>query len=190
MRPLPFAFPALALLAAGCTDPAPPAAEKPTAVAEASAGGTATAKATADGATANGATADGAFSTSWSAADLPAFAPLYPGAKVTTQVAKAAGDGTRGGMVVLRTDDPVAKVIAFYDAKAKEAGLKASMMVNDEEGAVRIFGDNDGTSGRGALIAIGKSDEGKGTEIVITAGDSKIRHEMEKKMPRPVMRLQ
>lgn len=104
---------------------------------------------------------------------LPAFAPAYPGARVTTRIGDSAlPDGTaKGSVVIFSTPDPVAKVAAFYDAKAKELGLKAGMIVNDEDSAVRIFGTGDkDDKAEGALIAISKADDGKGSEIVITAG--------------------
>ena len=43
---------------------------------------------------------------------LPSFAPAYPGATVKTQLADVNREGARGGMWVLETSDPVAKVAA------------------------------------------------------------------------------
>jgi hypothetical protein len=99
--------------------------------------------------------------------DLPRFAPAYPGAAVVTQIASASsGEGGKGVMVVLRTADPVDKVAAFYDARARQAGVAASMIANDGDSAVRIYGD--GESRQGAMVAISRGDEG--TEIAITSG--------------------
>ena len=109
--------------------------------------------------------------------ELPAFAPAYPGARLVTRVS----DGNRGrggGLMVFRTEDSVEKVAAFYDARAKELGVKAGMVVNEADSAVRIFAGRDGKDkAGGALIAISRSDEGAGTEIVITSGmaDAQIR---------------
>lgn len=111
-------------------------------------------------------------------AELPAFAPLYPGASVKTQVADVAGpkaDGAKGGMWLLETSDPVEKVAAFYDEQAKKAGVKPGMFVNETDSAVRIFGSDgkgNGNKAEGALIAISKDEEDGLTKIVITAGSA------------------
>lgn len=102
--------------------------------------------------------------------DLPAFAPAYPGARLTTRIG-AGGEGKGPGtLLVFETSDAVDKVSAFYDARAKEAGAKASMQVTEVDSSVRIYGGGpDGKAG-GAMIAISRSEEGPGSEIVITAG--------------------
>ncbi|WP_199553673.1 hypothetical protein [Sandaracinobacteroides hominis] len=131
-------------------------------------------------------------------AQLPAFAPAYPGATVKTQIGDTASpDGkAKGSLVIFSTADPIAKVAAFYDAKAKELGLKAGMVVNDNDSAVRIFGTgNSGDKTEGALIAISKSDDGKSTEIVITSGaaEKEVKQwerQDWKSAPRPMPRLQ
>lgn len=103
---------------------------------------------------------------------LPSFAPIYPGASVKTQLADASGKGANGGMWVLETSDPVAKVAAFYDEQAKKAGVKPGVFVNEKDSAVRIFGNESGATGKaeGALIAISYDEADKLTKIVITAG--------------------
>jgi hypothetical protein len=128
--------------------------------------------------------------------DLPAFAPVYPGAVIKTQISDVVGGGDKGKglLLVMQTADPVAKVAAFYDAKAKEAGVTPGMFVNDADSAVRIIGSADGKA-EGALIAISKSDEGAGTEIVITSGIAREQVETWEKddfksVPRPLPRLQ
>lgn len=130
---------------------------------------------------------------------LPAFAPAYPGATVKTEINGLNGpDGPAKGMLlVLLTADPVAKVAAFYDQRAKAAGVAPGMQVNEADSAVRIFGKGPeaGRSAQGALIAISKSDEGPGTEIVITSGIAREQVETWEKddfrnVPRPLPRLQ
>ncbi len=104
-------------------------------------------------------------------ASLPAFAPAYPGASVKTQLSGIESeDSGKGQLVVFNTSDPVAKVAAFYDAQAKENGAKAAMVVNEADSAVRIFGGESRDEKAGALIAISKSEDGSGTDIVITSG--------------------
>ena len=102
--------------------------------------------------------------------DLPAFAPAYPGARLTTRIAgPGLGDGD-GGVMVFETGDQVEKVSAFYDARAREAGARATVEVTEADSAVRIYGGGaDGKAG-GAMVAISKADDGSGTEIVITSG--------------------
>ena len=106
---------------------------------------------------------------------LPAFAPAYPGARLRTQLSDGNSDGKnggKGGLVVFETADPIEKVAAFYDARAKEHGMKAAMVVNEPDSAVRIFSGKSGKDGRagGALVAISRSKTGDNTDIVITAG--------------------
>lgn len=102
--------------------------------------------------------------------DLPAFAPAYPGARLTTRIGGSSEGKGPAALLVFQTGDEVEKVSAFYDARAKEAGAKASMEVTEVDSSVRIYGGGpDGKAG-GAMIAITRSDEGAGTEIVITSG--------------------
>jgi hypothetical protein len=104
--------------------------------------------------------------------DLPAFAPPYPGARLTTRIGGAQmGEG--GALLVFETGDPLEKVSAFYDARAKDAGARASMVVTEADSAVRLFGGTHGQERGGAMIAISRSDEGPGSEIVITSGMAK-----------------
>jgi hypothetical protein len=104
--------------------------------------------------------------------DLPSFAPPYPGARLTTRIGGAQmGDG--GALLVFETNDPVATVSAYYDARAKDAGAKPSMVVTEADSAVRLFGGADGHARGGAMIAISRSDDGPGSEIVITSGMAK-----------------
>lgn len=106
--------------------------------------------------------------------ELPAFAPVYPGATVKTRLADVKGDAAKGGMWVLETADPVQKVAAFYDEQAKKAGVKPGMFVNEKDSAVRIFGSERDASGKaeGALIAISHDKEDNLTKIVITSGSA------------------
>ncbi|TPE59088.1 hypothetical protein FJQ54_14940 [Sandaracinobacter neustonicus] len=126
-----------------------------------------------DGATVESASAGESLELS---TELPAFAPAYPGARVRTQLADAA-NSSKGGLVVFETADSIEKVAAFYDARAKEQGVKAVMVVNEPDSAVRMFAGKAGAGKGGALVAISRSDEGKATDIVITAGmaDSQIK---------------
>lgn len=102
--------------------------------------------------------------------DLPAFAPAYPGARLVTRIGAGGESKGPGALLVFETADEVDKVSAFYDARARDAGAKASMEVTEVDSSVRIYGGGpDGEAG-GAMIAISRSDEGPVTEIVITSG--------------------
>ena len=96
---------------------------------------------------------------------MPVYLPQYPGATVKAQIAAPGG---HGGVIVMETPDPVDKVVAFYDARAKESGVRPSTFTTDSDGAVRIYGDSGSASG--GLLAISPSDEGPGSEIVLTMG--------------------
>jgi hypothetical protein len=101
---------------------------------------------------------------------LPAFAPPYPGARLATRIGGGEAGGS-GALLVFETSDPVDKVTAFYDARAKEAGAAASVEVNEGDSAVRIYGGGDNE--KGAMVAISKAEDKPGTEIVITSGMAK-----------------
>jgi hypothetical protein len=120
------------------------------------------------------------------AAPLPDFLTPYPGARMKARISGPEG---LGRVLVMVSDDPVAKIAAFYDAAAKRVGAEPSMMVDDlEDGdAVRMWGRPDGG---GALLAISPNDEGPGTEIVITTGmgGGRIAQEIHREVSREVSR--
>jgi hypothetical protein len=102
--------------------------------------------------------------------DLPVFAPAYPGARLTTRISGNGGGEGRGTLLVFETPDAVDKVSAFYDAQARGAGTKASMVVTEVDSAVRLYGGGPDGNARGAMVAISRRDEDGGSEIVITSG--------------------
>lgn len=102
--------------------------------------------------------------------DLPDHTPAYPGATLATRVSGGKPGEPELMFLVFRTSDAVDKVAAFYDSKARAAGQRPSMIVTEADSAVRIFGGNSKEAGDGAMVAISRSDDGPGTEIVITSG--------------------
>jgi hypothetical protein len=59
---------------------------------------------------------------------MPDFAPLYPGAKVTSSVVGAnSKDGQQGAMVIFSVAASPTDVVAFYKQKATAAGLPQTM---------------------------------------------------------------
>jgi hypothetical protein len=102
-------------------------------------------------------------------ADLSAATPIYPGATIKTQIASSSDEeGGKGRLIVMTTSDSLEKVVAFYDARAKEAGATASMIVTDEDSAVRIYGDDKSDSG--SMVGMSRDPGASLTEIVITVG--------------------
>jgi hypothetical protein len=66
-------------------------------------------------------------------ADMPAFAPLYPGAKVLSSVASA-GNGGKGAMVAFTVAAAPSDIVAFYKQKASAAGLVETLNATEAGG--------------------------------------------------------
>ena len=99
------------------------------------------------------------------AAKLPAYAPLYPGATVTSSFTGSGKDGS-GGVVAFHTSAAPADVIAFYKDKTAAGGLTQSM--NADMNGTLMFAagkDNDKTS-----ISITATKAAGGTDTTITWG--------------------
>jgi hypothetical protein len=78
------------------------------------------------------------------AGKLPSWVPTYPGAKVegTFAVKGDTGDSTgEGGTVSFTTTDAGSKVMAFYQDKCKELGLKIALTTATNEGGMIIATD-------------------------------------------------
>lgn len=98
----------------------------------------------------------------------PAYAPLYPGAVVSTSVVGESGVGM-GGSVVYRVNASPAAVIDFYEGKVKAVGKPVTM--NAEMGAnVRMLTAGDSGDGKGAVQVIA-SPAGDGSEVQLTWSD-------------------
>ena len=65
-----------------------------------------------------------------SAAQLPDFLPLYPGAKVLSSI-NAPQAGMQGGSVVFETNASPAEVVAFYKQRATAQGLNEALSSTD-----------------------------------------------------------
>lgn len=116
-------------------------------------------------------TADGATVSVGAAASkvtTPAYAPLYPGAVVTTSVVGESGVG-KGGSVTYRASASPAAIIDFYEGRLKAAGKPVTM--NAEMGAnVRMLTAGDSGEGRGAMQVIA-SPSGSGSDVQLTWSD-------------------
>ncbi|MEX6723258.1 hypothetical protein [Parapedomonas caeni] len=101
--------------------------------------------------------------------DLPPYAPLYPGAKITHTMAGMSADGT-GGMVGLETGDSADKVAAFYKEKFAASGLKETMDANMNGTRMLSIGEPGGKGGAAVVITPG---DGGTTQVQITYGQNK-----------------
>ena len=100
-------------------------------------------------------------------ADLPAWAPVYPGGKVTSTMAGMGGEGSK--IVSMETADDTTKVAAFYDARIAAAGIKPAMATDSPEASMRMIpGKDDDSSG---MLMIKKRDNGAaGADVMVTYG--------------------
>jgi hypothetical protein len=101
-------------------------------------------------------------------AAFPAFAPQYPGAKVTSVMSGSEASGSKGVVIGMETSDAPDKVLAFYEEKLKSAKIPVKMKTTTPDGGM-IAAGNEGDSS-GAMITVGKS--GDMTSIGIIAGTS------------------
>lgn len=92
-------------------------------------------------------------------ANLPAFAPVYPGATVTASMTGNADEPK--GMVSFTTTDSADAVIAFYRDKAKSAGLAEQAEMN--MGGTRVL----------AMGASGSSEAGVQVTVSPMEGEDK-----------------
>lgn len=97
-------------------------------------------------------------------ADLPDFAPLYPGATPSGQVTSIASAEGKGGMYVYTAAATPEQVLGFYRDKAKAAGLAEAVEMN--MGAARMFSATDEASKRSLQVIV--TTEGAGTNVSLT----------------------
>lgn len=84
--------------------------------------------------------------------NLPAYAPVYPAAKILSTLQGEGGDGT-GAIVIMATKDEPGRVAAFYQSRFKEAGLAQTV---------------DASTAAGRMLAAAEA-EGDGTVTVMIA---------------------
>jgi len=87
---------------------------------------------------------------------LPDWVPAYPGStsQGTFSVKGSSSDGGEGGNYTYTTPDPPAKVMTFYQDKARDMGLKANLTTNKPDGGMLIVADEG--SNRTLTIVVGK----------------------------------
>jgi hypothetical protein len=100
-----------------------------------------------------------------STAKMPAFAPAYPGAKVTASVTANTGKGETGS-VQLQTSASPADVIAFYKQKTAASGM--AQTVNAEMGTTMIYSAASDASKTQVSVSASKTAEA--TVVTVTWG--------------------
>jgi hypothetical protein len=102
-----------------------------------------------------------------SEAKLPSWVPAYPGAKQEgTFAVKGDSGAEEGGTVSFSTADSGAKVLSFYQEKAKEMGMKVGMQSASGDGGMLVV-TNEGD--KRSLSVIVSAESGR-TGIQLTYG--------------------
>jgi hypothetical protein len=94
-------------------------------------------------------------------ANLPAFAPVYPGAKIESSLSGSGPEGS-GGVLVMTTKDAPDKVAAFYEARIKAANLGDTTRFSNND--MQMIGGTAGEKGPSANVTIAPDPAG-GTRI-------------------------
>ena len=103
--------------------------------------------------------------------NLPAYAPLYPGARVESSMSGTSSDqdGARqGGMVAFRTADPPERVANFYRARLAGANL-ANRSDANMNGTLMLAGTDPADADRGVQVSIAPDDGGSFVTLVFSA---------------------
>ena len=108
-----------------------------------------------------------------SGAQLPAWIPVYPGAKAEAGLMSASGKDGEGGMAHFKTKDPAAKVLSYYQDALKSAGYKitANMSGDGGESTGGMLAAEEASTKRTVAITVGSGNEG--TDVAITYGSKK-----------------
>jgi hypothetical protein len=98
---------------------------------------------------------------------LPSWVPEYPGSKPQGTFSARGDDGNgqgEGGMFTFTTRDDPAKVIQYYQDKAKDMNMKSNVAANTPDGGMLILSDED--SKRSLQVTVGKGSDG--TSVAVT----------------------
>jgi hypothetical protein len=95
-------------------------------------------------------------------ADAPAYAPVYPGGKVTTVVKSANPGGEDSTLAGFETGDAPDKIIGFYEPLAAKAGL--ARVTSMTSGNMQMFGA-EGDNGNSMLVQV-TSDKSKSVAML------------------------
>lgn len=100
---------------------------------------------------------------------LPSWVPSYPGSSPQLNITARGdtNDGSgEGGNFTFTTDDPTARVLSFYQDKAKDLGMKVNLTSTAGDAGMVVATDEDAHR---SLTAIVGSDSGK-TTVNVTYG--------------------
>ncbi len=99
--------------------------------------------------------------------NMPAFAPLYPGARIESTVSGVSSQDTgsnQGGMVSFRVADDMEKVAAFYRSAMDRSGLTERTDVN-MNGTLMIAGAKPDNADEGLQVTIAPNTDGPGSFV-------------------------
>ncbi len=95
---------------------------------------------------------------------MPDFAPLYPGAKVTSSVVANNPNGTKGAQVAFTVTAPPSDVIAFYKKNVDSAGLPQTMNMSQGDTMMLMAGKDK----KSLAVTVSKQDSG--SQVVLIWG--------------------
>ncbi len=123
---------------------------------------TVTASSSGDHMTITGANGEKVEFGSGASAKLPAYLPLFPGAKITASFSGQGKDGA-GGVVSFHTSAAPADVIAFYKQKAVAAGMADAM--NMETGGTMMYAANNEKAKTQLSVTATKAADGSDAQV-------------------------
>ena len=100
-------------------------------------------------------------------ANLPDFAPLYPGARIESVLEGNGSTSQNGGMVAFRTNDAPDKVVAFYKARLDASALSERSLAN-LGGSVILAANAADDADRGVQVAIAPITDEPGSYVTVT----------------------
>lgn len=86
------------------------------------------------------------------APNAPAFAVLYPGARLVEPAATARGPSGPGGLLTFTTEAAPDAVVSFYRERAEATGLTTIASMN--QGGASAYSAGDGATGTGKLLSV------------------------------------
>lgn len=102
-------------------------------------------------------------------ADMPAFASIYPNARIESSMsgtASAQAGATRGGMVTFRVTDPVEPVARFYRGVLDRSDLAVRNEVN-MNGTLMLTGNHPDNPDHGLQVTIAPDEGGAGAFVTL-----------------------
>jgi hypothetical protein len=110
------------------------------------------------------------FGSAAAAEGLPDWFPAYPGAKVQGNYSTHGQDGYSGGYQ-FTTEDPVERVVRFYEDSLKQIGFKMTTNIAQADGKTTggIATGEDAAKKRTAFVTVSASEEGTQVSVILTS---------------------